>query len=446
MNYTTIQTQEYFKRYAVRREKLHRRNRYYYSYVESLVRFLTPDNKKVLSITSPMIDVLSGTGIYDYVTVSDALGYIYDIENFFKDVYGALKSDGRVIVTQYSALWEPILRLASHLGLRMPPIEQNWISSIDLNTFLNLAGFEVISSGSKMLCPVHIPIISYLLNAYVANIFPFNKLGLIHYAVARKASQQAKVNNVRDSRLSADSQLPSISIIVPARNEAGTIKKIAEELPTLGSFTEVIFVEGNSTDDTRDVIKKVAAEYRGPLKIICAVQDGKGKGDAVRKGFDMATGDILAIFDADMTVPPEEMSKFYSALVNNRGDFINGSRLVYPMEKQSMRLLNFFGNKFFSYAFSAILGQTLKDTLCGTKVIWRKDYESIKENRAFFGDFDPFGDFDLLFGAAKLNLKIVDLPVHYKDRKYGATNISRWKHGWLLLKMTWFAARKLKFR
>ena len=146
-----------------------------------------------------------------------------------------------------------------------------------------------------------------------------------------------------------------------------------------------------------------------------------------------------------MTVPPEEIPKFYQAIVENKGDFINGSRLVYPMEKESMRVLNFLGNKFFSLAFTWILGQPIKDTLCGTKMLWRKDYEAIKRNRSFFGDFDPFGDFDLLFGAAKLNLKIIDLPVHYRERAYGTTNISRWSHGWLLLKMTLFVARKLKF-
>lgn len=434
MTYTTSATQEYFKQYAARRETLRKRNRYYYEYVNGLVSFLVPVDKRTLHLTHPIGILLAPDRSYDYVVISDVLGYVYDIERLFADARQALKDDGRIVVTQYSALWEPVLRLASRLGLRMPSIEQNWISQIDLKSFLGLAGFEVVSSGSKLLCPVYIPLVSHFFNAYIANIFPFNRLGLIHYAVARKSPALPRKEN------------PSITIVVPARNEAGTIKKIADELPALGSFTEVIFIEGNSTDDTLAAIKKVVDEYRGPLRLKYGVQSGKGKGDAVRKGFDMATGDILSIFDADMTVPPEEMPKFYKAIAENRGEFINGSRLVYPMEKQSMRLLNFFGNKFFSYAFSTILGQTLKDTLCGTKVLWKKDYEAIQQNRAFFGDFDPFGDFDLIFGAAKQNLKIIDLPVHYKERKYGTTNISRWKHGWLLLQMTLFAARKLKFR
>jgi glycosyltransferase involved in cell wall biosynthesis len=239
---------------------------------------------------------------------------------------------------------------------------------------------------------------------------------------------------------------PSLSIIIPARNEAGTMEAIARDLPDLGSFTELIFIEGNSTDNTYAEIERVAKVYGSKRKILYGKQGGKGKGDAVRKGFDMATGDIITIYDADMTVPAHEMTGFYNALVGDKGDFINGSRLVYPMEEQSMRMLNFFGNKFFSMAFSWILGQPLKDTLCGTKMLRRSDYELIKQGRAFFGDFDPFGDFDLLFGAAKLNLRIIDVPVHYKQRVYGETNISRWKHGWLLLRMTVFAARKLKFR
>ncbi len=160
----------------------------------------------------------------------------------------------------------------------------------------------------------------------------------------------------------------------------------------------------------------------------------------------MAHGDILAIYDADMTVPPEEVERFYRAIALGKAEFINGSRLVYPVEKGAMRVLNLIANKFFSLAFSFLIGQPIKDTLCGTKVLWKHDYEDIKRNRAFFGDFDPFGDFDLLFGAVKLNRKVIDLPVHYQARVYGETNISRWKHGWLLLRMTLFAAKKLKFR
>lgn len=408
---------------------------YYHNYLNSFLDFLVPKNKKALALKFESKGEPSGD--YDYLVISDALGYVYDIQKYFTEIQKYLNDNGRVVITQYSSLWEPVLRLASMFGLRSTlRIEQNWLSINDIKNFAHLANLDVIKFGSKMIMPIYIPILSSFLNKYIANIFPFSRMGLFHYVVLRK--------NITKS-YSDKKSLPSISIVVPARNEAGTIEKIAKDLPNLGSFTEIIFIEGNSTDNTYNEIVRVAEKYKNIKKIKYGRQDGKGKGDAVRKGFDMATGDILTIFDADMTVPAPEMKKFYDAIVQNKGDFINGCRLIYPLQKESMRVLNIFGNKFFSLAFSAILDQRLKDTLCGTKVIWRKDYDDVIANRKFFGNFDPFGDFDLLFGAAKLNLKIIDLPIHYQERTYGTTNISRWKHGWLLLKMTVFAARKIKF-
>lgn len=418
--------------------------RYYYNYLDSFIDFLVPKDVEVLTIDpeeatrNKSISLPSKT--YQYIVASDVLGHIDDIEGFLHQTKQYLTNDGRVVITQYNALWEPILRLALALGLRKAVIEQNWLSLLDLKNFVYLAGLETVKSGTKMLIPVYVPFVSFFLNRYVANIWPFSHLGLFHYIVARKLEIRIESK-------------PSISIVVPARNEAGTIERIARELLTVGLFTEIIFIEGNSTDNTYDEIKRVVKKEmvvtnsgNADGKIFkYSKQDGKGKGDAVRKGFDMATGDILAIYDADMTVPANEVKRFYDAIVTNKGDFINGSRLVYPLQKESMRIINFFGNKFFSLAFSWILGQPLKDTLCGTKVLWRSDYENIKRGREFFGNFDPFGDFDLLFGATKLNLKIIDLPIHYGERVYGTTNISRWKHGWLLLKMTMFAARKMKF-
>ena len=412
-------------------KEVKKHGRFYHQYVDRLLHFLVPNGKAVGTLDKSFRG-LETDQKYDYIILSDVLGYTQDIEEFLRVTHEALATNGRIVITQYNSLWEPILRLASMLRLRAPSEEQNWLSPHDLRNFLCLAGFETISEGNKMLLPVYVPLLSSFCNAILANIWPLSRLGLIHYVVARPLP-------------SSLSDHPSISIIVPARNEAGTIERIVNELPDLGSFTEIIFIEGHSKDNTLAELERVASTYVGDKRISFAAQDGTGKGDAVRKGFSMATGDILAIYDADMTVPPEDMKKFYRAIANDRGEFINGSRLVYPVEKGAMRVLNFFGNKFFSFAFSAILGQPLKDTLCGTKVLWKKDYESIRENRTFFGDFDPFGDFDLLFGAAKLNLKIVEVPVRYKERVYGKTNISRWKHGWLLLKMTIFAARKLKF-
>jgi glycosyltransferase involved in cell wall biosynthesis len=212
----------------------------------------------------------------------------------------------------------------------------------------------------------------------------------------------------------------------------------------MGRGTELIFVEGHSTDRTYETIE--AAIARHP-QINCRLyrQHGRGKGDAVRLGFEQASGDILMILDADLTVAPADLPRFYDAIASGKGEFINGVRLVYPMEDEAMRFFNLLGNKLFSWAFTWLLGQPIKDTLCGTKVLWRSDYARIAHNRTYFGDFDPFGDFDLLFGAAKLTLKIVEVPIRYGARRYGETNIQRWKHGWLLLRMVVFAARRIKF-
>lgn len=418
--------------------KLSFSRRYYYRYLTSFVNFLVPTDAVKNEVSSEEAvrnkKINFPSSCFDCIVASDVLGHIYDIDAFLLEAHKTLQDDGRLVITQYSVLWEPVLRIASLFGLRKAVIEQNWLTREDLKNFVSLAGFEIVKCGSKMIMPIYIPLLSTFMNKILANIWPFSRLGLFHYIVARKSGNKFSQKS------------PSLSIIVPAKNESGTIEKIVKELPELGAFTEIIFIEGNSTDNTLQEIEKVAKKYSGKRKIKYAKQKGKGKGDAVRLGFDMAEGEILAIYDADMTVPPEDIRKFYRALLEGKGDFINGSRLVYPLEKESMRILNVLGNKFFSFAFSAILGEPIKDTLCGTKVLWQKDYQKIKNGRKFFGDFDPFGDFDLLFGAVKLNLKIIDLPVHYRERTYGTTNISRFRHGWLLLKMTVFVARKMKFR
>jgi glycosyltransferase involved in cell wall biosynthesis len=276
-----------------------------------------------------------------------------------------------------------------------------------------------------------VPLVSAFFNRYLVRLWPFNQCGLSNFILARPAPGPR-------------TDPPRVSVVIPARNEAGTIRAIFERMPRLGAGTELIFVEGHSRDDTFAAINTTAAQFPGRPCIICR-QTGKGKGDAVRLGFKKASGDVLMVLDADLTVSPEDLPRFLDVLVSGKGDFVNGVRLVYPLPGRSMRFVNMAGNKFFSLAFSWLLGQPLKDTLCGTKVLWKSDYEKIQKNRAYFGDFDPFGDFDLLFGASKLNLKIVDMPVRYGERTYGTTNISRWKHGLLLMRMVFFAGRKIKF-
>jgi glycosyltransferase involved in cell wall biosynthesis len=234
-----------------------------------------------------------------------------------------------------------------------------------------------------------------------------------------------------DSSHKIAAEEPLVSVIIPARNEAGNIPQIFARTPEMGAGTELVLVEGHSRDNTFGAIEEAIANHP-ERRCQLFRQPGVGKGDAVRLGFSQANGDILMILDADLTVPPEDLPRFFATLVSGKAEFVNGVRLVYPMEEKAMRFINLLGNKFFSLVFSYLLGQPIKDTLCGTKALWKSEYRQIEANRVYFGDFDPFGDFDLLFGAAKLNLKILDLPIRYRERTYGETNIKRWSHGWLL--------------
>jgi glycosyltransferase involved in cell wall biosynthesis len=338
------------------------------------------------------------------------------------------------VITFYSAAWKPVIRLATLLGMRGNLPEDNWISPEDVDNLLRLSDFEVVRSESRVLLPVFIPLLSNFINKYIAPLPVFRAFNLINILVAKPAS------NVPDM-----GKAPSVSVVVAARNEAGNLDDLIKRLPKMGPDDELILIEGKSTDNTWDKIKEIYAQKKDRINMQIAQQDGVGKGDAVRKGFGMAKKEILMILDADLTVPPEDLPKFYEAVVSGKGEYINGSRLVYPMEDQAMRFLNIVGNKFFALAFSFVLGQRFKDTLCGTKVLSRQNYQKLASHRSFFGDFDPFGDFDLIFGAARMCLKIVEIPISYQERVYGDTNISRWRHGILLLRMLWFASRKIKF-
>lgn len=296
---------------------------------------------------------------------------------------------------------------------------------------LRLADWEPISIQHRILFPFYLGGLGQVINRALTPILPLFCLSVFVVArPLRPVEQQARHL--------------SVSVIIPARNEAGNIAAAVERIPKMGTGTELIFVEGHSRDDTWSQIQRVAAEHPH-LSIKILRQTGKGKGDAVRAGFAAATGDILMILDADLTMPPEELPKFYEVIASGKAEFANGVRLVYPMDEKAMQFLNLCANKTFGLIFTWLLGQPVKDTLCGTKALSRAHYEKIAANRAYFGDFDPFGDFDLLFGAAKLNLKIADIPIRYRQRTYGETNIQRWRHGWLLLRMVIFAARKLKF-
>lgn len=390
-------------------------------------RFL---NYKAVSSVAELKAIKRGPACY--ILLNGTIHYERDIQEMLYQLQESLERLDRILFVYYSMLWKPLARLASRAGMRSRTPELNWIAHGDLENFCHLAGFEIIRRDVKMLCPIPIPFLAPLLNRYLAPLPFFRHFTMLNVVMARPLKPRPAAH-------------PSVSVIVPARNESGNIDDILARCPMMGPEDEIIFVEGNSTDDTWQRIQAVASAYKGPHRILIAQQKGRGKGDAVRLGFELATKNILMILDADLTTPPEELPKFYNALVENKAEFVNGSRLVYPMEKQAMRFFNILANKFFAAAFSFVLGQRFKDTLCGTKVLSRMHYKRLAATREFFGEFDPFGDFDLLFGAARMGLKIVEVPVHYRERKYGTTNIQRWRHGVILLRMLVFAARRLKF-
>lgn len=370
---------------------------------------------------------------FDCVLLSDTIGLLPDVENVLRQLGQVTSRNSRVIITYHNYLWEPILKALEKLGLKMPQPTQNWLPLEDIQNLLNLSGFEVIKKGNRLLFPTYVRYVSAFLNSFLAKLPLIKNLCLVEWLIAKPIEPVLDVNKI------------SCSVVIPCRNEKGNIADAVNRTPLMGKSTELIFVDGVSTDGTVDEILRLQKEYPGRnIKLVHQGIAG-GKRHAVELGFDAATGDVLMILDADLTVPPEDLPKFFNALVEGKGEFVNGTRLVYPMEKQAMRFLNMIANKLFGKIFSYLLEQRITDTLCGTKALWRNSYYRIKNGRAYFGDFDPFGDFDLLFGACKQNLKIVELPVRYRERVYGTTKIRRFAHGWLLFKMCWVAVRKLKF-
>jgi SAM-dependent methyltransferase len=463
--------ERFFDHYAEQVDRWHERNAGYHRAIAALARFYIPTGARVLEVGSGNGDLLAalepsrGLGVdvsgemvrraagrypgldfrqmpgerldlggeqFDYVILSDLLGYLYDIRMVFERLRAVCHPSTRVVMHWYSRLWQPLLDLAAQTGFTYPQPMLNWTAPEDIAGLLHLSGFEVVQSRPHILLPKRIPGLSGLANRYLAHLPGLRWLCLTRWVIARPLGFRAA------------EPAPRVSVICPCRNEAGNIEQIVQRLPALGADTELIFVEGHSRDHTLAQCHRVAASM--PEKNIKVfTQEGEGKGDAVRLGFSKATGDVLMILDADLSVAPEDLKHFYDALASDRGELVNGSRLVYAMDAKAMRFLNLLGNKFFAMLLSGLLGQPVKDTLCGTKVLRRRDYERIAENRRYFGDFDPFGDFDLLFGAVKLNLKIVELPVRYHERTYGTTNISRFSHGWLLVRMCAFAAAKVLF-
>lgn len=388
----------------------------YHKYLNNLCKNLVPKNQ-----TS------------NYIIFKNSLAFTKDIQNEIKNTYKKCTRDTKVIVIYFNFLWKPILDLAQFLKIRKVKTtdEPNWLSQDDINNLFFLENFEKIKDGKYLILPFPGKVFE-ILNKILSNLPITKDLSLITYQIYRPKFGYKKY---------------SVSIIIPARNESGNITGILSKLPRFNQNTEVIFVEGHSKDDTyQKILTEIKNNKRKDIKAFVYKQRGLDKNDAVKLGFSKAKNDILMILDADLTVKPAELTKFYNVVAEGKADLVIGSRLVYPMEDQAMRILNYLGNKVFSIIFSFLIGQNIKDTLCGTKVLLKKNYNLIKLNQKYFGKFDPFGDFDLIFGSAKQNFKIVEIPIRYGQRTYGETNISRFKHGLLLLKMVIIGLQKLKFR
>ncbi|MGH2363842.1 MAG: glycosyltransferase [Chloroflexota bacterium] len=462
----------HFDRYAPERELWERRNRAYYEDLQHWFAAAVPPGMRVLEVGCGMGNLLAslrpsrGLGVdisgellqrargrhpqltfvemaaeeleldetFDYVVLAGTVGLLTDVQQALQRLRSVCTPRTRLLISFHNFLWEPVLRFGEAVGQRMPLPTHNWLSEADITNLLGLSGFRVVKQSRRLLLPRHLPLVSGWLNRYASQLPGVNALCLTGCLVARL--DQAEPRQAADF---------SCSVIIPARNERANIEPAVQRLPRMGRHTEIIFVEGHSADGTLAEIERVAAAYGAERDISLLRQHGRGKGDAVRQAFAAARGDVLIILDADLTVQPEELPKFFDVITSGRAEFANGCRLVYPTSRDAMPLRNVFANKLFGLAFSWLLGQRFKDTLCGTKALWRRDYERIAAGRAFFGDFDPFGDFDLLFGASKLNLHIADVPVRYVERAYGRSNIQHLRAGLTLLRMCLFASRKIKF-
>jgi SAM-dependent methyltransferase len=371
--------------------------------------------------------------VFDVIILSDLINDLWDVQRVFGALVAFSHNRTRIMINFHSRLWQLPLTWVEKLGFKNRTLAQNWFTIEDIKNLFKLTDYELVKHERDVLLPLWFPLLSWLLNSVFVRVWPFWILALTNVLVARPLRPE---NSTRSAR-------PTVSVVIPARNEAGNIPAIFVRLPQLGSGTELVFVEGHSRDQTYEAIAQHIQQHPQADAVLLK-QSGIGKANAVWEGFTAAKNDILMILDADLSVQPEDLTRFYEAVVQNKGEFINGTRLVYPMENRAMQFANLLGNKMFSRIFSWLLDQPIKDTLCGTKVIWRDDYALLRQR--WPATFDPFGDFDLLLGATKLDLRIVDIPIRYHERKYGTTNISRWRHGWMLLRITLAATWKLKFR
>lgn len=385
--------------------------------------------KEVIDDGEAFPDLTSEDALRTAILVNGTFNHHMDIQGLLMPLKARLSRTSRVLVVLYNPYLRWLYTLANRLGIRRGELPSTFITRVDLENIAEISGFRIVRQRHVGYCPWRLFGIGDLVNRLMPALPMLRWFAFTDVAVLRPIIPSSPTG---------------ISCVIPARNERGNIENALKRMPDLGCPVEVIFVEGHSTDDTWAEILRVAEHYRGQFRIQTLQQTGKGKADAVRLGFAHANEPLLTILDADLTMPPEMLGRFFRTYCEGRGDFINGSRLVYPMEGDAMRFLNRLGNVFFAKCLSAILDMRLGDSLCGTKMLTRADYRRILAWRRDFGDFDPFGDFELLFPAAVLGLGTVDIPVRYMARRYGSTNISRFRHGFQLLRMTYIGFLRIK--
>jgi Glycosyl transferase family 2 len=463
------EVREHYERICEHRADYIATNAYYYEQVFQLLRFIIPPGKRVLQVgclTPDFLHVVApsfGVGIdlcerqvelanrrfphlrfqvhenydagnvgtFDHVIITDINDQADPIASL-RALASVMNDQTRVIVQNYNHLWEPLLRLAERLGQKFPLPLQNWLSTPEVANILTLCDYEPLQVYRRVLAPKKIPLLSALANSFAARLPVMDRLNMICLTVARPLARVLGKQN------------HSVSVVVPCRNEVGNVAAAVERIPDLGSHTEIIFCDDKSTDGTADEVRRLQQLY--PDRDI-KLYDGPGISKAlnVRTGFDHARGDILMILDADLTTMPEELCYFYDVIASGKAEFVNGSRFVFPMEADAMRPLNIAGNRFFSGVFSFLLGQRITDTLCGTKALWRRHWPTIRAMAGSWGAEDRWGDYDLLFGAAKLHLRLVDLPVHYQERVSGVTKMTkRFRNGLIMARMCWAAFLKFK--
>lgn len=394
-----------------------------YSMVES------PAQQRVSSLEE-LESVVEGDPEYAGVLLNGTFNHEYDIEGMLRCLRAKMSRTSRIVAVMYNPYLRWAYHLANRFGIRQGEAPSTFVTSTDLRNIATLAGFDVVRVRPVAFFPWKLGGLGTAINRLCTALPLVRYLSLAWVVVLRPIKPSAVK--------------PSLTIVIPARNERGNIESALKRMPDLGVTPEVIFVEGHSSDGTWEEIERVAALYKDQFPIQCFRQTGKGKADAVRLGFSKAKGELLTILDADLTMPPELLGRFYEAWTKGLADFINGNRLVYPMEGEAMKFLNWLGNIFFAKALSFVLDARLGDSLCGTKLMSKRDYERFIAWRGEFGDFDPFGDFELIFPACSLGLGVIDVPIRYRDRVYGSTNIRRFYHGMMLFKMTWIGFCRLR--